>query len=151
LAPSCKAAAVVVSPAPRDAEDLDYYAGMAPSNYEEWALADQGEDAVRPWLEKHGAILRERTVEAFMELFDDALPAVDKEVLGHESAERFAAGLAKGLENGIEGWFEDDMALVNPWGFDLTAVTTPVSFWSGRQDVLISPDHTVWMAQRLPS
>src|SRR5205085_1604739 len=38
LAPSCKAAAVVVSPAPRHAEGLDYYAGMADSNYEEWAL-----------------------------------------------------------------------------------------------------------------
>jgi pimeloyl-ACP methyl ester carboxylesterase len=151
LAPSCKAAAVVVSPAPRDAEGLDYYAGMAESNYEEWALADKGEDAVRPWLEEHGAILRERPVESFVELFDDALPPVDREEITHESQERMTVGWKKGLSTGIEGWLEDDIALTTPWGFDISAVTTPVAFWSGRQDVLVSPDHTVWMAQRLPA
>jgi pimeloyl-ACP methyl ester carboxylesterase len=151
LAPSCKAAAVVVSPAPRDAEGLDYYDGMAASNHEEWALADEGEDAVRPLLEKHAAALSGRPVEAFTELFDDALPAVDREVLTNESAERMAAGWTKGLESGIEGWLEDDIALTTPWGFDITAVTTPVSFWSGRQDVLVSSNHTTWMAQQLPS
>ncbi|HET7572408.1 MAG TPA: alpha/beta hydrolase [Gaiellaceae bacterium] len=150
LAPSCRAAAVVVSPAPRDAEGLDYYAGMAPSNHEEWALADQGEDAVRPWLEEHGPILRARPVEEFIATFEDAIPEVDRHFMTTESAERYAQGWSKGLERGIEGWLEDDIALTTPWGFDLGSVTTPVAFWTGALDAFVSSDHSVWMAARVP-
>ncbi|WP_406293198.1 alpha/beta hydrolase [Embleya sp. NBC_00888] len=151
LTPSCKAAAAVATPAPRDAEGLDYYAGMVQSNHEEWALADKGEDAVRRFLEKFAASRRERPVEAFVEVFDDAIPPVDRDVMTHESAERLNIGWNKGLENGIEGWLEDDIALTTPWGFDLPSVTTPVTFWAGRLDVFVPPDHTVWMARQLPS
>lgn len=150
LAPSCKAAAVVVSPAPRDAEGLDYYRGMAESNHEEWALADQGEDAVRPWLEKHYELIREGSMDAFVELFDDAIPQCDLDFLTTESADRMAAGWRKGFEAGVEGWLGDDIAMTTPWGFDITAVTTPVAFWSGKQDVFVSSDHTLWMSQQLP-
>lgn len=150
LAPSCKAAAVVVSPAPRDAEGLDYYAGMAASNHEEWALADQGEAAVRPWLEEHGPVLRDRPVEEFIDLFEDAIPEIDRHFMTTESAERMAAGWRKGLESGIEGWLEDDIALTTPWGFDIASVTIPLVFWSGRLDAFVSSDHTVWMAERAP-
>lgn len=149
LAPSCRAAAVVVSPAPRDAEGLDYYAGMAASNFEEWSLADQGADAVRPWLEKHGAEIRDRPVDMFVALTDDALPEPDRAVITADAA-RVGAGLSKALENGIEGWLEDDIALTTPWGFDLGTVTTPVAFWAGRQDRFISYTHSVWMAQQVP-
>ncbi|MFF0145717.1 pimeloyl-ACP methyl ester carboxylesterase [Amycolatopsis sulphurea] len=149
LAPSCKAAAVVVSPAPRDAEGLDYYDGMAASNHEEWALADQGIEAVRPWLERHGAEIRENPVANFVELTSDALPDVDRAVILGDAG-RVGAGLAKALENGIEGWLEDDIALTTPWGFDLPSVTTPVAFWAGRQDKFISCRHTAWMALQIP-
>ena len=150
LASTCKAAAVNVSPAPRDAEGLDYYAGMAESNHEEWALADQGEEAVRPWLEKHGAMIVERATDAFLDTFDDCLPEVDRAVMV-TAAERMSAGLRKALEVGIDGWLEDDIALTTPWGFDIRAVTTPLTFWAGRQDAFVSPDHTVWMAQQVPA
>ncbi|MEU9886077.1 alpha/beta hydrolase [Sphaerisporangium sp. NPDC051011] len=149
LASACRAAAVVVSPAPRDAAGLDYYAGMAASNFEEWALADQGEPAVRPWLEKQAAELRERPIDTYVELFGDALPAPDRAVVDRDGATRIGVGLRKALENGIEGWLEDDIALTTPWGFDLTTVTTPVTFWSGRQDAFISYAHTLWMAQQV--
>jgi hypothetical protein len=29
------------------------------------------------------------------------------------------------------GWFDDDMAFINDWGFDLSAITVPVSLWQG--------------------
>jgi len=150
LAPSCKAAAVVVSPAPRDAEGLDYYAGMGQSNVDEWVLADQGAEVVRPWLEKEAAELLQPGVTMADE-YDDSFPEVDKVILrSEEAAARMAAGLQKSLENGIEGWLEDDIALTTPWGFDLSAVTTPVAFWSGRQDQAVSTWHTAWLAQHVP-
>jgi pimeloyl-ACP methyl ester carboxylesterase len=150
LAPSCRAAAVVVSPAPRDAEGLDYYAGMAPSNHEEWALADQGEAAVRSWLETHGLELLSRPATNFLDLFGDSFCAADRAVVLADP-KRVGAGQSKALENGIEGWLEDDIAMTTPWGFDLPTVSTPVAFWSGRQDQFISYQHVVWMAQQIPA
>lgn len=37
---------------------------------------------------------------------------------------------------GIDGWLDDCIALTRPWGFELSALTTPVSVWYGPADVL---------------
>ena len=144
--PQCRAAASLVSPAPRDAEGLDFYDGMAPSNQEEWRLADQGEDAVRPFLDKLVATSDDITVEGYADCFCPqdraALEAADPEVR--------AARSAKGLERGVEGWLEDDLAMTTPWGFDLDEIDVPVSFWAGRQDRFVSFRHTLWMGERVP-
>jgi len=149
--PQCRAAAVLVSPAPRNAEGLDYYDGMAPSNQEEWLLADQGEDAVRPWIEKARQDLLGASVETFIDTFDDAVHPVDREAWLSPDAPPMGASVQKALECGIEGWLEDDLAMtVLDWGFKLEDVTTPVTFWTGRLDQFVSWRHTVWMAEQVP-
>jgi pimeloyl-ACP methyl ester carboxylesterase len=149
--PQCHAAAVLVSPAPRNAEGLDFYEGMALSNQEEWRLADQGEDAVRPWLERAQEELRGRSIEHFIETFDDAVAQVDRDAWLAPDAPPMGPAIQKALENGIEGWLEDDLAMtVLDWGFALTDITTPVTFWTGRLDQFVSWTHTVWMAQQVP-
>jgi pimeloyl-ACP methyl ester carboxylesterase len=149
--PQCRAAAVLVSPAPRNAEGLDYYEGMAASNQQEWLLADQGEDAVRPWLEKARHDLLGVSVETFINTFDDAVHPVDREAWLSPDAPPMAASVQKALESGIEGWLEDDLAMtVLDWGFKLEDITTPVTFWTGRLDQFVSWKHTVWMAQQVP-
>lgn len=151
LLPQCRAAAVLVSPAPRDAEGLDYYDGMAVSNQEEWRLADQGGDVVRPWLERTLAAMQAPDAEDMYDgLFADCLCDADRAALAAADPEVRAARSAKGVESGIEGWLEDDIALTTPWGFDLSSVTRPVSFWAGRQDQFVSVRHTFWMAERVP-
>lgn len=149
--PQCKASACLVSPAPRNAEGLDYYDGMAASNQEEWLLADQGEDAVRPWLENAYKDLVGQSVEHFIDTFDDSVCDADKEAWLAPDAPPMGASIQKALENGIEGWLEDDMAMtVLDWGFKLEDITTPVTFWTGRLDQFVSWKHTVWMAQQVP-
>lgn len=150
--PQCRAAAVLVSPAPRDAADLDFYEGMGLSNQEEWRLADQGEDAVRPWIEKEAADMRpDLGPDGFMKLFGDSVSDEDRAAMQTASGLNMAQRFAKAIEVGIEGWLEDDLAFVTPWGYDLTAITTPVSFWSGKQDQFVSYWHCVWMAREVPS
>ena len=60
-----------------------------------------------------------------------------------------AASFGKALENGIEGWLQDDLAMTTPWGFDLADITTPVSFWAGRLDQFVSWRHSLWMHERV--
>lgn len=149
--PQCRAAGVLVSPAPRDAEGLDFYAGMAQSNQRLWRLADQGEAVLRPALEEHRALLFDAvSVESFVDSFEDSVAPVDRAAMLDPDGPPMAASNRKALENGIEGWVQDDIAMTTPWGFELTDITTPVTFWTGRLDQFVSWRHTVWMAERVP-
>ncbi|MFF2852556.1 alpha/beta fold hydrolase [Streptomyces sp. NPDC058001] len=146
----CEAAAALVSPAPIDAADLDYYAGMGPENVEEWRLAEQGRAAVEPWLKKTVAGWGEITAEDFVATYRGSLPPVDQELCTTEFGDIFMASLRKATSTGVEGWLEDDLALVTPWGFDLGSITTPVTIWTGKLDLLVSYEHSVWLARAIP-
>lgn len=149
--PQCRAAGVLVSPAPRDAEGLDFYDGMALANQRLWRLADQGEDVIRPALEvERTKLFQAQSVETFIEALDDCVADVDREAMLAPDGPPMAASSRKALENGVEGWLQDDLAMTSPWGFELEAITTPVSFWTGRVDQFVSWRHTVWMAERVP-
>lgn len=149
--PQCRAAAALVSPAPRDADGLDFYDGMAASNQEEWRLADQGPQAVRAWLEKAVAgALEHEDRDAMLDQFEDCFSPPDLAVMTPGRAPLRAEVFAKAVERGIEGWFDDDVALVTPWGFDLEEISVPVAIWTGRQDRFLSAQHSVWLAARVP-
>jgi pimeloyl-ACP methyl ester carboxylesterase len=149
--PQCRAAGVLVSPAPRDAEGLDFYDGMALSNQRLWRLADQGEDALRPALEEQRAILFDAvSAESFVDSFEDSVAPVDRAAMLDPDGPPVAAGNRKALEEGIEGWVQDDIAMTTPWGFELAEISKPVTFWTGRLDQFVSWRHTVWMAERVP-
>jgi hypothetical protein len=123
---------------------------MALSNQEEWRLADQGEGAVRPWLEKAAPELRDSDGnDSYLDAFGDNICQRDLEVLAESGWPRFRASLEKALEKGIEGWLEDDLALTTPWGFALEDIRTPVTFWAGMLDQFLSYRHTVWMGERV--
>ena len=149
--PQCRAAAPYVSPAPRGAAGLDFYDGMALSNQEEWRLADQGEAAVRPWLEVAAGKLRPGGDDTFVELFPDTLSDEDRGAFEAGLGEAIMARFKKAIEVGIEGWLQDDIAMTTPWGFELADIQTPVSFWAGRTDQFVSYRHTVWMAEQIPT
>lgn len=49
-----------------------------------------------------------------------------------------------------EGWFEDDMQLVSPWGFDLAEVRCEVQLWHAEADAIVPVKHGRYIAERLP-
>lgn len=150
--PQCQASLVFVSTAPRDAEGLDFYAGMGQSNRDEWELADKGEEFVRPSLEKLAANLASPDEgEDLDEMMEDCFSEPDKKAYANENGEMMRNRFAKAVENGIEGWVEDDIALTTDWGFKPEDVTKPVTMWTGKQDQFVSYKHTVWLAQRTPT
>ena len=55
-----------------------------------------------------------------------------------------------GIVPSPDGWFDDDLVLVKPWGFDLASIEVPVSYWHGEQDKFVPFSHGVWLAAHIP-
>ncbi len=129
--PGCRAAASVVGMAPwRGEESL---AGMGEDNVAEYTAAIRGADVLRAYLDE-AVGMEALTASAFAEGFGSLLPEVDRRALTGELAEDLTADLRGSLSTGIDGWLDDDLALIKPWGFDLDEVATPVTLWHGTAD-----------------
>lgn len=57
------------------------------------------------------------------------LSPVDRDCLAGAYAEDFVTGFREALRAGIDGWVDDDLALVGPWGFALDMIRAPVFVW----------------------
>ena len=55
-----------------------------------------------------------------------------------------------GLAPGAEGWWDDGVALNEPWGFELESIRTPVLLYHGRQDRFVPFGHGEWLAGHIP-
>jgi pimeloyl-ACP methyl ester carboxylesterase len=55
------------------------------------------------------------------------------------------------IEPGPAALIDDDLALVNPWGFDPAQVTVPVLLLHGGRDRIAPLAHAEWMAARCPT
>lgn len=144
------AAATMAGPAPRDADGLDWTAGMGTENLEEFGAADAGEEQLRAYLERVGPEFAHTTGPDVHAALGYLLSEVDAGALTGEFAEYLAAAIRVGLERGIWGWLDDDLAFVRDWGFDLTAITVPVSIWQGGQDRFVPYAHGQWLAEHVP-
>jgi pimeloyl-ACP methyl ester carboxylesterase len=143
-------ALIIASVAPYGAQGLDWMAGMGEDNVNEFGAALEGADGLRPYLEKQQEEMEGVTVEGLVASMDSLLPEVDRAVLTDEFGEDMVNGLREGLGFGIDGWLEDDLAFVAPWGFDLEEVQIPTMVWQGSEDLMVPFDHGRWLAAHLP-
>jgi pimeloyl-ACP methyl ester carboxylesterase len=135
---------------PYGRSDLDFLAGMGEQNIQEFALAVEGESALRPFLEKEAPALRAADAEGLRDGMATVLSPVDRDVLTHELAEDIAAGFAEGLSGGVDGWLDDDLAFTRPWGFSLDEITVPAFVWQGSEDLMVPFSHGQWLAAHVP-
>ncbi len=148
--PSCRAAASLAGAGPDDT-DLDLDAGMASDNIEEFAAARSGEPALRSWLEQAALSLTSLDPDGVIEAMGALLPPADRAALTPARAQHFAASFREALAAGVDGWLDDDLAFVRPWGFDLAGIAVPVAVWQGDQDTMVPPAHGRWLAEHLPT
>jgi pimeloyl-ACP methyl ester carboxylesterase len=144
------AAATLGSPAPANAEGLDWTAGMGEENVEEFGAAQAGEEALRDYLESHGAEVAGATGPDLFAALGDLLSGVDRDALTGELADHLATSTATALKHGIWGWFDDDLALLHDWGFEVERIERPVMIWHGRQDRFVPCAHGEWLARQIP-
>jgi pimeloyl-ACP methyl ester carboxylesterase len=133
------AAASLSAPAPFDADGLDWFAGWSPGIAAENRAATGGRAA----LEAHWATAESEDMDAF---FTDA----DIAALGGSWS--WLAGVAgQAIEQGNEGYLEDTLASVQPWGFALDAITVPVLLMHGADDKMVPCAHGRWLAAHCPA
>lgn len=147
----CRAAAALAGVAPYDAEGLDFLAGMGPENVEEFGAAARSHDELTVFLESFAAGLREITAEQVADELGGLIDHVDRGALTGEFAASLARMLRRAVSTGIAGWFDDDLAFVKPWGFDLDTIAVPVSVWQGAHDKMVPFAHGEWLADHVPN
>lgn len=127
------AAVSASAPAPFDAAGLDWFAGWSPGIAAENRAAAAGRAA----LEQHLATAEPEDMSAFF-------TAADIEALGGRWAwVGQVAGQA--IEQGGDGYVEDALATVQPWGFDLAGIKVPVLLLHGAEDKMVPPAHAAWL------
>jgi pimeloyl-ACP methyl ester carboxylesterase len=144
------AAASLASVAPYDAEGLDYLEGMGEQNLEEYAAIFEGENAQRASTEKLRSELLSATPEHLAEVWETLLGPSDREVATGALAAFLHDHIRAGIGASVDGWIDDDLAFVAPWGFDLASIRVPVQLWQGEQDKFVPNAHGVWLASHIP-
>ena len=150
LADRVAAAAALASCAPYDADGLDWLAGMGELNVEEFGVIFQGEQAHRDSIEDQRAGLLAAKPEDLVEQWQTLLGPADREVATGDFAAQLLDHIRAGIEPGGDGWFDDDLVFVTPWGFDVSSIRVPVLLWQGEQDRFVPPGHGRWLAARIP-
>ncbi|MET8093126.1 alpha/beta hydrolase [Micromonospora sp. NPDC005220] len=143
-------AAVLVGLAPAGAPDLDWYAGMAESNVEDYGQAD--EDLAELTLNlKVRADEARRDPMTLLDFLRPQLPDEDIRVVDDIAIRRLLTDMySEALRHGPEGWIDDVLAIRRGWGFDLGAIRAEVRLWHGEQDRFSPVEHSHWLASRIP-
>jgi len=143
-------AAALVGLAPRDAEGLDWFAGMAPSNVSEFRTAFTDPERFAARLIPRSAAIRSDPAKLLEELRreltdDDRMIVSDRGIRS-----MLLRTYLEALRTSPYGWIDDALALTGPWGFDPAQIDVPVLLWHGGKDVFSPASHSSWLAARIP-
>jgi pimeloyl-ACP methyl ester carboxylesterase len=119
---------------------------------DEFSAAFRGEKDLFTFLEAQRPELMAVDAAGFTQAMSSILPEVDKQTLleDPEVGTCTVASLQEGLRNGVEGWDDDDLAFIKPWGFDLAEVKVPVFLYQGSEDKMVLFAHRKWVMGHLP-
>jgi pimeloyl-ACP methyl ester carboxylesterase len=144
------AVATVGSVAPYGAPGLDYFAGMGDLNVEETMLYFSDPDAARKKTQEDRDQMLQATPDQVTEILRTLLSPVDAAEMTGEFAEWLNRSTHDGLGPGDQGWWDDGVAHLSPWGFDLESIRVPVKVWHGRHDRFVPFQHGQWLAEHVP-
>jgi pimeloyl-ACP methyl ester carboxylesterase len=144
------AAATLASVGPVDARGLDFLAGMGEDNVTEIGLAMNDHEGLRRQLEKWRSEILAADPQQIFDTLKSIISEVDAEALSGDLAEFLHASDVIGQRDGVDGWYDDDLAFTKSWGFDLGSIRVPVLLWQGRQDLMVPFSHGEWLATQIP-
>jgi pimeloyl-ACP methyl ester carboxylesterase len=133
------------------AADLDFLAGMGPENEEEFGEALKGESEISAWMDKNAVPFKDVTDVEIREALGGLIGDADKKALDGVVADEYATATRKGLAVSFDGWIDDDIAFVQPWGFALSDISVPVLIWQGDQDLMVPHAHSYWLEKHIPT
>jgi pimeloyl-ACP methyl ester carboxylesterase len=141
----------LVTPAPSDAEDFDFFEGLAEINVKEFGAALEGEEAIEAFLQPLVDGVR-ADPDAVIEALLTELPEVDRRLASRPDFRAIMKeSFVEAVRQGVRGWADDDLAFAKPWGFALEDVSVETRVWQGELDVLTPRPHGEYVASRLPN
>ena len=141
----------LVTPAPSDSPDFDFFTDLAELNVKEFGAALEGAAAIEAYLQPFADELL-RDPDAVIEEIAAELPEVDRAILSRDDVRAvLRESFAEGVRQGVRGWADDDLAFAKPWGFEPEDVDAEVRLWQGELDVLAPRRHGEYVASRLPN
>jgi pimeloyl-ACP methyl ester carboxylesterase len=140
----------LASIAPYGALGLDYFAGMGEENVSDVRQMLEHEPAARLKCRSDREHLLTVSAEDMIKAWPSLLSPADAAAFTPELGRYLFACHQHGLAPGDEGWWDDGIAHLRPWGFELAAITVPVQLWHGRQDRFVPFQHGQWLASKIP-
>lgn len=139
-----------VAPYAESQGSLDWLAGMGEDNLDEFGASLDGEEPLRDYLDAPVEALRGVRPRDIVASMSSLLPEVDRAHIEGDFGEFLAQSFREALSVSEDGWVDDDLAFVEPWGFDLGAVSVPVTVWQGSADLMVPFAHGEWLAAHVP-
>ena len=142
--------AVLASVAPWGAEGLDYFAGTGEWNVEQVSLMLEDPAAARAKCEDNRVQMLTQTLPELMEFLKTLLAPVDAAALTGELGQYVIDVTRSGMATSSDGWWDDGLAILEPWGFEFGSIRTPVLLLHGRHDCFVPFAHGEWLARTIP-
>lgn len=139
-----------VAPYAESQGGLDWLGGMGEDNVAEFGASLEGEAPLRSWLDGPAAELRRVRAPEIVAAMASLLPDVDRGHLAGAFGEFLAQAFRESVSVSPDGWVDDDLAFVEPWGVDLGAIDVPVTVWQGSADLMVPFAHGEWLAAHVP-
>lgn len=143
-----------VCPAPLGPGGIEgdvWLAGMTLGNVVEFRAAIAGENELRPLVEGLRTTTLERLAAGRLDFVGDDYEMTEADVAQMAAHyDRIVDHMTDALAAGPDGWIDDSLALVRPWGFDPRKVSVPVYLTYGREDTLVPAAHGRWLAAAIP-
>ena len=150
LADLVPAVGVLASVAPWGAEGLDYFAGMGQLNIDDTLRVLEDPVQARAKCERDRQEMLSATLPETLEFMRSLLAPVDAALMTGEVGEYLLSTMQSGLAPGSDGWWDDELAMLAPWGFALALIRTPVLLLHGRHDRFVPFAHGEWLARHVP-
>jgi pimeloyl-ACP methyl ester carboxylesterase len=144
------AVASIAAVAPYPAEGLDWFDGVDEANVVDFQMFTNDPLAWRLKLAQDVREMRGETVGQMYASLFGFLSEADQAVLTPELLAFAHAQLQDGLSPGPEGFIDDHLSDIRPWGFEFDSIRVPVQLWHGTDDRLVPLAHAKWLAAHLP-
>ena len=145
-------AACVVGVAPFDMPGFDWFAGMDAVNIEEIRWALEGEDVLARELERMTTAWLKRLADDPSKAGEVEFSEADRAVMANpERQEMVRRMLNEAFRQGVWGYVDDALSLIQPWGFDVAEIRVPTRIDYGLTDVLVPHQHGEWLVHNVPN
>ena len=127
----------------------DWMAGMAEENLREFAAKQTGPAELEEYLKNAAEHLGSVTGDEVVAALGDLVSEADRAVLHGDYAGHVAGSLRESVRDGVWGWFDDDQAFFEDWGFNIDSMGVPVTIWQGEEDRMVPFAHGQWLASHV--